>query len=422
MNTRGLAAAAVTTTIGITLAGCAGASTPAGEDEVKDVTLTYGMWNVNQEPTFRAMADEFEKENPGVTVEIELTPVSEYWTKLQTAVAGGSAPDVFWMNHLNLPLYASNGVVAPIDEYISEAGIDVGDYPESSVALYNFEGAQYGLPQDLDTIGLWYNKTLFDAAGIEYPSADWTWDDVRAAAADLTNPADGVYGIASSVDSQTNYYNTVWQAGGFILNEDLTESGWGTPENAAGVQYWVDFIENGHSPSAAQLSETPADQLFPSGKLAMYYSGTWNVGPYTADAAIAEMVDVAPLPAGEEEAVVVGSLTSVVNADSPNKDVAEKFAAYVASERAADIRVELQDKAPAFGEKWRDWAENSPFALTELYEESLQHARRLPASMNTPVWTAVEVETITGIFSGGATVADALPELQTAVDAALADE
>lgn len=408
--------------IGAALAGCAGTSTPTDSEQPQDVTITYGMWNVNQQPTFQAMADEFQKENPGVTVEIELTPVSEYWTKLQTAVEGGSAPDVFWMNHLNLPLYASNGVVSPLDDFIAEAGIDTADYPESSIALYNFEGSQYGLPQDLDTIGLWYNKNLFDAAGLAYPDADWTWADVQSAAAKLTNPADGVYGIASSVDSQSNYYNTIWQAGGFILNDDLTESGWDTSENAAGIQYWVDFIEKGYSPSAAQLSETPADQLFPSGKLAMYYSGTWHVGPYTADSAIAEMVDVAPLPAGKEEAVVVGSLTSVVNAASEHKDVAEKFAAFVASKQAAEIRVELQDKAPAYGEMWRDWAANSPFALTELYEESLQHARRLPASMNTPVWTAVEVDTITKIFAGDATVEDALPELKTAVDAALADE
>ncbi|WP_193312776.1 ABC transporter substrate-binding protein [Georgenia subflava] len=398
-----------------------GSATSAGSDENDPVTLVYGMWNVNQEPTFRAMADAFEDEHPNVTVEIELTPVSEYWTKLQTAVQGGSAPDVFWMNHLQLPLYATNGVVTPIDDLIASAGIDTSQYPETSLGLYTFDGAQYGLPQDLDTIGLWYNKDLFDAAGLEYPDADWTWDDVETAAAELTDADNGVFGIASSLDSQSNYYNTIWQAGGEILNEDDTASGWDTEANRAGIEYWTNFIDQGYSPTLAQLSETTADQMFPSGKLAMYYSGTWNVGPYTDDPAIAEMADVAPLPAGEQEAVVVGSLTSVVNAESANPEVAAEFAAFVASETAARIRVEMQDKAPAYGELWREWAASSPFALETLMEESLAASHQLPASLNTAEWTNVELDTLTQIYSGQLDLEDGLTGLKAEVDDILAD-
>jgi multiple sugar transport system substrate-binding protein len=420
LKPRTLPALVAASALAIALAGCSN-ETAAVEDG-EEITLTYGMWNVNQEPTFRAIADAFEAENPEVSIEIELTPVSEYWTKLQTAVQGGSAPDVFWMNHLQLPMYASNGILTPLDDLIAEEGIDLDAYPESSVALYTFDGSQYGLPQDLDTIGLWYNTSLFDAAGLEYPNADWTWEDVQTAAAALTDPANGVYGIASSLDSQSNYYNTIWQAGGEILNADRTASGWDTPENAAGVRYWTDFIDAGQSPTSAQLSETPADQLFPSGKLAMYYSGTWNVGPYTADPAIAEIVDVAPLPGGVEEAVVVGSLTSVVNAETAHPEAAEMFAAFVASETAADIRVERQDKAPAFGDKWQEWAASSPFALTALYEESLKHARQLPASFNTAEWTSLEIDTMTKIYSGQLELEEGLQALKPAVDAVLADE
>lgn len=397
-------------------------STSSGDSgSAEGVELTYWMWNKNQEPTFRAMADAFEKQNPNVSVNIELTPVSEYWTKLQTAVQGGAAPDVFWMNHLNVRLYADNGIIAPVDDAISELGIDVSKYP-STIEMYNHDGAQYGLPQDLDTVGMWFNKDLFDAAGLEYPNADWTWDDVEAAAATLTDADAGVYGIASSVDSQSNYYPTIWQAGGHVISEDESTSGWDTAENLAGIQYWVDFVEQGYSPSAAQLAETTADQLFPSGKLAMYYSGTWNVGPYTDDPAIAEMVDVVPLPAGVEEATVLGSLASSVNASSPNLEEATAFALFTASEEAAQIRVDVQDKAPAYNNMWKDWAADSPFDLDGLYEESLETGRRLPATGNTAEWTKIEVDTVTQIFAQQVSPEDGLATIKEGVDKVLAAE
>ncbi|MGM7669127.1 ABC transporter substrate-binding protein [Microbacterium sp. A93] len=403
------------------LTACATGSGAPAETAVagEDVVLRYGMWNVNQEPTFRAIADAFEDENPGVTVEIELTPISEYWTKLQTSVQGDSAPDVFWMNHLNLPLYASNGVLASLDQTIEAEGVDTSEYPESILTSYQWEDAQYGLPQDLDTIGLWYNKSLFDVAGVEYPTADWTWDDVESAAVALTDPAQGVFGIASSVDSQSNYYNTVYQAGVEVLSADGTSSNWATPEAHAGIDFWRGFIDAGQSPTVAQLAETPAHQLFPSGKLAMYYSGTWNVGPYTDDPALVDIIDVAPLPAGEREGASVNSLVSAVNAKSANVDMAAQFAAFTASETAAQIRIDLQDKAPAFGETWRDWAVNSPFALTELYEESLAAAFPLPATLNTAEWTSIEVDAMTKIFAGEVPVDTGLDQLAVEVDKVL---
>ncbi len=137
------------------------------------------------------IAEAFTAEHPNVTVEIQLTPYKEYFTKLQTAVSGGSAADVFWMNGPNFQLYASNGVLAPLDD---QGGIDPADYSQGLVDLYTFDGKLYGAPKDFDTVALWYNKELFDAAGVAYPEAGWTWDDFTAAAAALTDPATGRWG------------------------------------------------------------------------------------------------------------------------------------------------------------------------------------------------------------------------------------
>ena len=121
-----------------------------------DVTLSYAIWDENQKPAMEDIAAAFEKENPNVTIDIQVTPYKEYFTKLQTAATGGSAADVFWMNGPNFQLYASNGQLAPLDD----AGVDAADYPQGLIDLYTFDGKLYGAPKDFDTVALWYNLSL----------------------------------------------------------------------------------------------------------------------------------------------------------------------------------------------------------------------------------------------------------------------
>ncbi len=112
------------------------------------------------------LATAFTQENPNITIDVQLTPWETYWTKMKAAATGGAAPDVFWMNGPNYQLYATNGVLAPLDEKIAEDKVDLSAYPKALVDLYTVDGKHYGLPKDFDTVGLWYNKELFDAAGV----------------------------------------------------------------------------------------------------------------------------------------------------------------------------------------------------------------------------------------------------------------
>ena len=152
-------------------------SAPSSNEKV---SLTYGIWDKNQEPAMQQIISDFQKQNPNISVNIQLTPNADYWTKLQTAATAGTAPDVFWMNGPNFQLYASNGQLAPNDL------VKTSDYPKALVDLYSYQGKVYGAPKDFDTVGVWYNKKLFDAAGVAYPKAGWTWDDLKAAAKALT--------------------------------------------------------------------------------------------------------------------------------------------------------------------------------------------------------------------------------------------
>ena len=195
------------------------------------VAIRYGLWNKDQAPIFEQIATEFKKSHPNINVQVEVTPFDQYWTKLEAAATGGALPDVLWMNGPNIIKYASNGILMPIDDRIKADNIDLNNYPKTLVDLYTFEEKHYALPKDYDTIGLWYNKELFDAAGVKYPDETWDWNRVREAAKQLTDKSKGVWGIAAPMMDQEGYYNTIYQNGGYVISDDKESSGYDKPES-----------------------------------------------------------------------------------------------------------------------------------------------------------------------------------------------
>jgi multiple sugar transport system substrate-binding protein len=127
-------------------AGLLGAS-GCGGGTSGEVTLRYGIWDQAQMPAMEKMVEQFSKARPGISVEIELTPYDEYLSKLQNAAQGGTLPDVFWMEPLWFPAFASNEIISPITERIKDAGIDLGVYPEDVVLFYEYEGTTTRYPR-----------------------------------------------------------------------------------------------------------------------------------------------------------------------------------------------------------------------------------------------------------------------------------
>lgn len=414
---RALGALAAATAAVVSLTACS-SSTGGGESSGGDVTLSYAIWDENQKPAMEEIAAAFEEENPNVSIDIQVTPYKEYFTKLQTAATGGSAADVFWMNGPNFQLYASNGQLAPLDD----AGVDAADYPEGLIDLYTFDGALYGAPKDFDTVALWYNKALFDAAGVAYPAAGWTWDDFTAAAAALTDPATGQYGVAASQYGQENYYNSIAQAGGEVISADGTESGYGSPEALEGIELWTDLIEAGSSPTAQQMTDTNPEDLFLSGKVAMFQNGSWAAIAYGENADISDQVDVAPLPEGPTgNQSVIHGVGNVANAKSPHLAEAKAFAAFASGEQAAKIQAETGTVIPAFHDTQRAWVDAQPQFDLQVYIDALDTAVPYPVSKNTSAWTSIESEVLSQVWSGAVTpeagLKDLAAQMQTALDA-----
>lgn len=413
---RTLAALAATAIAALGLSAC---SAPAGGGASGDkVTLSYAIWDKNQQAAMEDIAKAFTKENPNVTVDIQLTPLKEYFTKLQTAVSGGSGPDVFWMNGPNFQLYASNGIIAPLEG----TDLKASDYSQGLADLYTFDGKLFGAPKDFDTVALWYNKKMFDDAGIAYPDSSWTWEDLKTNAAKLTDKSKGTFGIAASQYGQENYYNTIAQAGGEVINSKGTKSGFGSPEALEGITLWTDIIAAGSSPTAQQMTDTAPSDMFTSGKVAMFYNGSWAAGEYAGIDTIKDIVDVAPLPAGPKgNQSVIHGLANVANAKSKNLDAAKKFAAFASGEAAAKIQAESGTVIPAFNGTQDAWVESFKSFNAQTYIDALDTAVAYPVSKNTAAWNAIENDILTQVWAGSVTpeagLKDLAKKMQEALDA-----
>jgi multiple sugar transport system substrate-binding protein len=396
-------------------------ATGGSADSGADVTLSYALWDPNQVSAMKADAAAFHTQHPNITVNVQQTDYADYFTKLKTAVSGGAAPDVFWMNGPNFQLYASNGVLAPIDDVITSNNIDLGNYPKAMVDLYNFKGKQYGIPKDFDTVGVWYNKTLFDAAGVAYPKPNWTWADFQAAAKKLTDPSKGIYGIGAELEGQEYYYNTIYQAGGYVISPDGKKSGYDDPNTIKGLQFWTDLIKDKVSPDLKTMTDTTPLSMFESGKTAMYWGGSWDAAEFGKNDYTKDKVDVAPLPTGAKQAVIIHGLANVISAKTAHPKEAGEFVAYLASKDAADT-LAAAGVIPAFNGTQSTWLAKYPEFHLQYFLDELPYAVPYPISQNTAAWNEAETKYLTMAWSGQEDVAQAAKQLADAMNADLAKE
>lgn len=428
MRTGGVVAAIAAATA-MLLTGCSSAyvdPAPAPYERApKDLkaSITYAMWDRKQLPAVQKSIEAFNRHHPGIEVTVDVTPLSSYWTKLQTQASSGTLPDVFWMNAEYFELYASHGKLAPITGAVQAGDLDPAKYPQQLVDLYTSDGVRYGLPKDYDTIGLWVNTTLFREAGLPVPGPDMTWEQFQGTATLISQRLgpQGVHGAAGDLSSnQSTYVNTVFQAGGTVIDADH-RSGMDTPQAHAGIQFWRDLMTSGASPTFPQLVDSSAESRFTSGRLAMYIDGSWYRSGM--DDELARDVVVLPLPRGEKRATAIHGVANVVAASSEHQQAAQAFQNFLGSEEAERILGAEGSVIPAH-EGTQDGFVDSlpPEAGLQSLVDAVEYAQPLPASLHTSQWANVEAELLPEIFSGSRTADEVLPELAQRVDRILAEE
>jgi multiple sugar transport system substrate-binding protein len=402
--------------LALALSACAqGSATNPGTSEDGKTVVRYMNFSANDghEKDLDAIVAAFEEENSDVDVQVETVPYADYFTKLQTAVAGGTAPDTFELNYENFVTYAKNGSLAEL------SGVDKGAYQKALVDAYSSDGKQYGLPESFSNVVLFYNKTLFEQKGVELPTADWTWADEQAAAQKLTDKKAGVWGDYQPV-TYNEFYKALAQTGGEFLSEDGKKATFDSPEGVKAANWLVG--KNGTTmPTEADGAGTPDfdSKLFADGKLAMWHSGIWMFGAL-ADVPFEWDIVVEPGDTTKASAMFVNGV--VVSAAAKNKDAAQKWLTFLtSSDTTTKTRLDTSWELPTIADqsKLSSYLDQPKPANRQAVFDSLEASVLPPVIERQQEMQDAVTKELTEAAAGRKPVAQALKDAQAAVNGLL---
>ncbi len=302
----------------------AGAESPAATGN--KVRLRLATWaGVDEARELQEILDRINSESTTFEIIHEPQP-ADYYTKLQTTIAGGQGADLMWLSQEYIPGYAERGALLDLSECLANSdkpAANLDDYFPDVLQTARFNDGVYGLPWIAQPVIMYYNPALFQEAGVAEPTEDWTWDDFKAAAEQITDPERGIYGTAFNDWPPIQMF--IWQAGGEVISEDRTQSPIDTPEAIAGTQFYKDIIFNPQYAAPENvIQEQGFAELAKNGKVAMFFGGAADDLDYahTKDPQFAEL-KAALVPKGpQSRATFAWTASTVVNAATANPEVA----------------------------------------------------------------------------------------------------
>ncbi len=305
-------------------------STAGNKDSGETVTIQIAVSGSAQElDIHQEKFDGFMKEHPNIKVE----PVdigSERAQKLMTLIGSGTAPDIIYLNEWTY-VFANKGALEPLDEYVERDSFDTSVYPESLLTPLRFEDKLYAFPQEISPYCMYYNKTMFEDAGVPLPTDDWTWDDFYEAAKALTDPEKKVYGYRHPGNWADQGLNWIATAGVTFDISGTEQKGLETPEALDALNFLYKMVvEDKVSPNPAELTSMgkTADSMFQNQQVAMQAAGLWLLPQYQAEGLDFEW-DVVRFPKNKSQKVKAGVLNWGISASSKHKDEAWELLKYL---------------------------------------------------------------------------------------------
>ncbi|MDE6181993.1 MAG: sugar ABC transporter substrate-binding protein [Eubacteriales bacterium] len=347
--------------LSINLTGCGNSN---GENASNSGNLTVAIWDQGQEPGLRAILDDFTAQT-GINVDLQVITWDSYWTLLEAGATGGSMPDVFWMHSNQANKYMSNDILLDLTSIVEDGSINIDKFKQDILEMYTYEEKIYAIPKDTDTIALWYNKTMFDEAGIPYPDETWTWETFYEAAKKLTKEDGSQYGTAMNpTNNQDGYYNIIYSMGGSIISDDKKQSEVNNEKTIEAMNFVSEMI-NTVMPPANVMAETGTDVLLSSGKIAMLTQGSWMVAPFRDNEYIAENCDVAIIPKNTDgkRVSLYNGLGWAVSANTKNKEGALELVKWFGSEEMQRKQADLGVAMSAYEGVSDNWVNSTGFNL-----------------------------------------------------------
>jgi multiple sugar transport system substrate-binding protein len=340
-------------------------------------SITYWLWDSNQQTAYQQCATDFEAANPGTSIKIEQYGYDDYFQTLTTSLVGGNAPDVITNHPSFFPQLASTGQLLALDDVVESEGIDFDDYQAGIPELWIGEdGDRYGMPKDWDTVATIYNEAYLTEGGLTPESLanlDWnpedggTWEDTIAHLSIDKNGVRGdeagydpdnveVYGLGLKSKSGIGAFGqTQWSMYALSAGWEYSDKNpFGTDFNYAADEYidtiawWRSLIEKGYMPSyQAASSGVGIKDAFGAGSYALVTDGSWNARSYYGFEGIE--AGIAPLPTGPtgERVGVLNGLADSVLASSKNPELSKEWVGYMSTESCQDVVAEAAVVFPA---------------------------------------------------------------------------
>lgn len=384
----------------------------------KEVTIKYLTFSASPDhiEDLEKIIAGFEEENPNIKVEYEVSPWGDYFTKLQTLIASGTAPDTFELNYETFVTYASKDVLLDLSSYINRDNFDVNIYNKKALDAFKLNGKQYALVESFSNVVLFYNKDLFDGAAVPYPDASWDWKKELEIATKLTNKEKGIWGTYAPIQFW-EFYKTIEQNGGKIFNEDKTEVVINSENNVETLQWMIDKTSKyGVTPSDAQMSGQSDGDLFKNGKIAMLRTGIWMFDSFKD---VDFEWDIALEPGNTQKAHHFFSNGVAISRVTENPDAAWKWMKYLtSSSKAAKVRIESNWELPAIEDEiiLKDYLEQELPQSREIVFEALNTLVVPPVIENWNELTDVVGKELEKAKIGEKTAQEALDEAKIALE------
>lgn len=343
-TTRKLLAAALGAVL--SAAGCSGEDGSAGDDSPVQL-LVFGA--PEELAAYRTLADAYQRARPGASVRlIEASDRTDLITRLSTSIAGGQPPDVFLMNYRFYGQFAAKDAIEPIDGRLDGSSVvDKADFYPTAMNAFAWRDRQLCMPQNVSSLAVYYNKDLFAKYGVPAPAAGWVWNDMLAAAKNLTRDARGravnatesegsasraaVYGLGIEA-SIIRLAPFVWSNGGEIVDnpEAPTRFTLDAPQANEALRNLVDLRQAyGVVPTDEEVEAEDDESRFANGRLAMLLSSRRSTTTFRSITGFDW--DVAPLPVYDRQVGILHSDAYCITRGSRNKDAAWRFVEYAAS-------------------------------------------------------------------------------------------
>lgn len=392
------------------------ADSEAQGDVSGEITVWTGSWN---DGLMDDIMKDFYVQYPDVKVTFEYLPWDGMEDKYLSALQAGAGPDVLDMAIAWTIPYASMGKLQKLDEYIEKYQVDMSEYYECALETLTIDGSYYALPYRSETMCLFYNKDLFEKAGLDPEAPPATWEELRDYAIKLT--AGDVFGFglcgSNAGNTTAQIYSMMFSKGVSLLNEDMTEASFNTEEGKEAFSFWSDlFLKDGAvTKSVLENDNTTNRNLFAEEKLGMFVSGSYDIDPILeANPDINMGFALCPAFEGGANSALLGGWNLGMSDTCKNPDAAFALMSYLASpEISVDFSSTFSScKSAAEDEKYSD--EN-----LKVFLEAINYGVPLPGSPHMNQITDIIYNEAQAVLSGGKDAGTALADAEKSVNDAL---